>query len=145
MAGSRGSFNSKEYAWIDVKVVVMGKEVTGMRGVEYKLKRQKAALFATGKRARGIQMGKKEYDGTFTMLQSELIALNAAAIAKGYDDVTDLEFDAIVSYLPENGIIQTDKIVNMSITEAPYNFKEGDLQQEHALPFIACDVEPNVI
>lgn len=139
------SFNSKEYAWIDVTLVMLGKPVTGLRGIEYKMKRQKEALFATGKKARGIQLGKKEYEGTITVLQSELIAMQTAAKAKGYDDVTDLEFDAIVSYVPKSGIVQTDKIVNLSITEAPYGMKEGDLFQEIALPFIACDVEPNVI
>ena len=114
------NFNSKEYAWIDVTLVMLGKPVTGLRGIEYKMKRQKEALFATGKKARGIQLGKKEYEGTITVLQSELIAMQTAAKAKGYDDVTDLEFDAIVSYVPESGVVQTDKIVNLSITEAPY-------------------------
>lgn len=139
------TFNSKEFAWIDVNVVLLGKPVTGLRGIEYKSKRQKEALFATGKKARGIQMGKKEYEGTITVLQSELIAMQAAAKAKGYDDITDLEFDIIVSYVSESGVVQTDKVVNASITEAPNNMKEGDLYSEHALPFIACDVEYNVV
>ena len=65
-----GKFNSKEYAWIDVNVVMLGKPVTGLRGIEYKSKRQKEALYATGKKARGIQLGKKEYEGTITVLQS---------------------------------------------------------------------------
>lgn len=139
------TFNTKEYAWIDVNVVLLGKPVAGLRGIEYKSKRQKEALYATGKKARGIQMGRKEYEGTITVLQSELIAMQAAAKAKGYDDVTDLEFDVIVTYMSESGIVQTDKVVNASITEAPNNMKEGDLYSEHALPFIACDVEYNVV
>lgn len=139
------NFNSKEYAWIDVNVVLLGKPVTGLRGIEYKSKRQKEALYATGKKARGIQLGKKEYEGTITVLQSELIAMQAAAKAKGYDDITDLEFDIIVSYIPEGGVVQTDKVVNASITEAPNSIKVDDLYSEHALPFIACDVEYNVI
>lgn len=53
------SFNSKEYAWIDVNVVLLGKPVAGLRAIEYKSKRAKEALYATGKKARGIQMGKK--------------------------------------------------------------------------------------
>lgn len=139
------TFNSKEYAWVDVNVVLLGKPVVGLRGIEYKSKRQKEALYATGKKARGIQMGRKEYEGTVTVLQSELIAMQAAAKAKGYDDVTDLEFDIIVSYVSESGVVQNDKVVNASITEAPNNMKEGDLYSEHALPFIACDVEYNVV
>lgn len=138
------SFNTKEFSWIDVNVVLLGKPVTGLRGIEYKSKRQKEALFATGKKARGIQQGKKEYEGTITVLQSELIAMQAAAKQSGYDDITDLEFDIIVSYMSESGIVQTDKVVNASITEAPNSIKEGDLYSEHALPFIACDIEYNV-
>ena len=139
------SFNTKEFSWIDVNVVLLGKPVTGLRGIEYKSKRQKEALFATGKKARGIQQGKKEYEGTITVLQSELIAMQAAAKQSGYDDITDLEFDIIVSYMSESGVVQTDKVVNASVTEAPNSIKEGDLYSEHALPFIACDVEYNVV
>ena len=32
------SFNSKEYAWIDVNVVLLGKPVAGLRAIEYKSK-----------------------------------------------------------------------------------------------------------
>lgn len=35
------SFNSKEYAWIDVNVVLLGKSVAGLRAIEYKSKRAK--------------------------------------------------------------------------------------------------------
>lgn len=139
------NYSSKQYAWVDITVVLLGKSVTGLRAIEYKSKRQKEVLFATGKKGLGIQMGKKEYEGTITVLRSELIAMNAAAKAKGYDDVTDLEFDIIVSYISETGVVQTDKVINASITEAPNSIKEGDLYSEHALPFIACDVEYNVV
>lgn len=139
------NFNSKEYAWIDVKVVFLGREVTGLRAIDYKSKRQKEALFATGHKPRAIQYGKREVDGTLTVLQSELIAMDNAAKAKGYDDITDVEFDVIISYLPKDGVITTDKIIGVSITEAPRNMKEGDLYSEHALPFIALDIETNII
>ena len=138
-------FNSNEYAWVDINVVLLGREVVGLRGMEYKVKRQKEAVYATGKKARGIQKGKKEYEGTITLLQSELIALDRAAQEKGYEDITDIDFDVIVSYLPENGVITTDKVVNVSITEIPRGMKEGDLQMEIALPFIALDVVSNIL
>ena len=139
------SFNSKQYAWVDINVVMLGKPVAGLRGIEYKVTRQKEALYAVGKKALGIQMGKKEYSGTITVLQSELIAMQAAAKQAGYDDITDLEFDIIVSYISESGVVQTDKIINASVSEAPNTIKVDDLYSEHALPFIACDVEYNVV
>lgn len=139
------NFDSKEYAWIDVKVVFLGKEVGGLRGIAYKAKRQTEALFAAGKKARGIQRGKKEYEGTITLLQSELIALNNAAKQKGYDDISDIEFDAVVAYAPDGGVISTDIVKGIAITEVPSEMKEGDMYQEIALPFIALDVEYNVV
>lgn len=146
MATAIGSvFNSNEYAWVDVNVVMLGREVAGLRGIEYKVKHQKEALFASGSKARGIQKGKKEYEGTITLLQSELIALDRAAQEKGYEDITDIDFDVIVSYIPASGIITTDKVVSVSITEIPRAMKEGDLQQEIALPFIAVDIVSNVL
>ncbi len=138
------SFNSNEYAWVDVRVALLGREVTGLRGIEYKVKYQKEALYATGKKARSIQKGKKEYEGTITLLQSELIALDRAAQEKNYEDITDIDFDVVVTYISEDNVVTTDKIVNASITEIPRGIKEGDLQQEIALTFIALDVESNV-
>lgn len=138
------NFDSKEYAWIDVKVILMGKEVGGLRGIAYKSKRQTDALYAAGKKARGIQRGRKEYEGTITLLQSELIALNNAAKQKGFDDISDIEFDAVVAYAPEGGVISTDMILGIAVTEVPTEIKEGDLYQEIALPFIALDTEYNV-
>ena len=49
-------FNSKEYAWIDVTVVVLGVEVKAIRGVEYKTTRATEALYAAGK-AKSIEEG----------------------------------------------------------------------------------------
>lgn len=139
------NFNSNEYVWADIIVVLLGREVTGLRGVEYKVKSQMEALFASGRKARGIQRGKKEYEGTITLLQSELIALDRAAQEKGYEDISDISFDVIVSYVPASGVVTTDKIIGVSFTEIPRGMKEGDLKMEVALPFIALDVESNVL
>ncbi len=138
-------FDSKEYSWIDVNVVILAKLVTGIRGIEYKITRKTEAVYGAGKKPKGIQLGAKEYSGSLTLLQSEYIALTTAAQTKGYDDVTDLEFDIIVSYISESGVVQTDMVVNACITEAPISIKQGDLYQEIVLPFVACDVIPNVV
>ena len=137
-------FNSKEYAWVDLQVFLLGRLIGGIRGVEYKKKKAKELLHAAGKRARGIQHGKREVEGTITLLQSESIALDNSAKAAGYDDIMDVEFDIVVSYLSPAGVVTTDRIVQASITEIPKSMKEGDLYMEIALPFIAIDVEDNL-
>jgi len=139
-------FTGNEYAWKDVIVTLLGRPVTGIRGIEYKTKQQTEALFAAGTKARSIQKGKIEIAGTITILQSEMNALNRAAKEKGYTSATELSFDIIICYVPENGLaITTDKLIGVSLSEIGHGIKEGDLYQEHALPFIAMDIEYNVI
>ncbi len=132
--------NNKEYAWGDITVVVFGRPIVGITGIEYKAKKTKETKHGWGRYPKSIQHGKREYEGTLTLMQSELIALNQAARAKGYKDVLDVDFDIIVTY--ESGLVVTvDKICCASITELPSGMKEGDSQAEIALPFVALDVD----
>lgn len=139
------NFNSKEYTYCDVKVFIFGQLVGAMRGVEYKTKKNKEALFGMGREARAIQHGKREVEGTVTVFQSVLIALDRAAQLKGYKDILDVDMDVVVCYLSSEGILTTDRIVGVSFTETPRAMKEGDMFMEVALPFIALDVEQNII
>ena len=133
--------NKKEYAWGDIAVVMFGRPAVGCTGVDYKTKKTKEAKYAMGRDAKSIQHGRRENDGTLTFTQSEIIALNQLARAKGYKDILDVEIDVNVSYMNKQGIILMDKIIQASFTELPSGMKEGDLQSEHALPFICLDIE----
>ncbi len=137
------AFNSKEYSYCDVQATILGRPLAGLRGIEYTAKKSKEALFGAGVNPKSIQHGKREYEGTLTVLQSELEALNRAAKESGQVDCLDLEFDIVVTYTSE-GMITTDIIRCASITEFPKGMKEGDLNSEHALPFIALGVDTNV-
>lgn len=136
-------FNSKEYDWTRINVVVLGRTLPGLRGIDYKAKMAKEALHGAGVNPKAIQSGKREYEGTLTILQSELEALNRAAKEAGYTDCLDLEFDIVVTYAA-SGVVSTDIVRGASITEYPKGMKEGDLYSEHALPFIALRIDTNV-
>ena len=138
-------FNSKEYTYCDIQVFLLGRPVGVLRGNEYKTKKAKEALFGAGRYARSIQHGKREYEGTLTVLQSELIALDRAAVEAGKTDILDLDFDIVVSYTSESGILTVDRIVGASITDTTRSMKEGDLNMEVELPFIALRVKQNVV
>ncbi len=97
-----------------------------------------------GYNPRGIQHGERSYEGTLTILQSELDALNRTARQRGYEDILDVDFDIVVTYGEQNGVVVTDKIHNASIKRAAEGMKAGDLYSEHALPFIALGVDFDV-
>ena len=77
-------------------------------------------------------------------MQSELEALERTAQANGYNSLLDVDFDIVVSYSTDNGVITVDKICRASITEMPKGMKQGDFYSEHALPFIALDIQRNI-
>lgn len=137
------TFNSKEYSYCDIQVTILGRALTGLRGIEYTAKKTKEAVFGAGVNPKSIQHGRREYEGTLTVLQSELEALNRSAKENGCTDCLDLEFDIVVTYA-NGGVLSTDIIRCASITEFPKGMKEGDLNSEHALPFIALGIETGV-
>ena len=128
--------NGKEYAWGDIKIIMWGRPVVGATAIDYKLTKEKKLLQASGYYAKGIQHGQRAAAGTLTTTQSEIIAMNRAARAKGYKDILDPEVEILVSYI--------DRIVCASFSEIPAGMKSGDLNSEHALPFVALDIDYDI-
>lgn len=132
-------FNSREYEWADVTLLLGGKDITGARGVKYTAKQEKEAVYGKGNEPIAIQKGNKSYEGEFTMLQSELetIRLN------GGGTILDLQLDAVVAYgNPSNGdVMITDVIQGVQFTEEPHDLKQNNKYMEVTLPFIALRVK----
>ena len=133
------SFNSREYEWSDVAVVMAGRMVTGIRGISYTSSQEKEVLYAKGNKPHSIQRGNKSYSGSIRLLQSELDALEAAA--RG--DVLDVSFNIIVSYgNPLKGdVITTDILMGCEITEVPKSINQNDKFMEIELPLIILDIK----
>lgn len=136
--------NGVQYAWGDVEIYLFGQPVRGILGVDYKSKKNKTALYAAGRDAHSMQHGRRENDGTLTVLQSEVIALNLSARAKGYRDLLDVDFDIMVKFANERGVMTIDKICTASITELPTSIKEGDANMSVALPFLCLRIQYDI-
>lgn len=134
-------FNSREYEWSDVTVVLAGRDVTGIRGISYSPAQEKEALYAKGNKPHSIQRGNKSYSGSVRVLQSELLALQAAAGG----DVLDIATDIVVSYgNPMQGdVIHTDLVRGVSFTEVPQAINQNDKFMEIEIPFVALDIVNN--
>lgn len=141
--GKRIIINQTEYTYGNVNVYLFGQRVGGLRGIDYKTSQKTECVRGAGNYARGIQSGEIEYNGTLTILQSELEKLTRSAIAKGYDSIVGVPFDIVVCY-SNTGAVTTDKIYSAVISEMPKSMKVGDMHSEHALPFIALGIEYDV-
>jgi len=131
-------FNTREYEWSDVTVVLAGRDVTGLRGIAYSEAQEKEALYAKGNKPHGIQRGNKSYTGSIRILQSELLALQDAAGGS----ILDITVDIVVAYgNPAMGdVVHTDLIRGAEFTEAPQALNQNDKFMEIELPIIAIDV-----
>ncbi len=132
-------FDTREYEWADVTLVIAGRDATGIRGISYTSSQEKEALYAKGNKPHGIQRGNKSYEGALRLLQSEYDALNAAAGG----DVLDVSFDVIVSYgNPSKGdVIKTDLLAGVEITSKPKSINQNDKFMEIELPIVMLDVK----
>ena len=130
-------FNTREYEWADINVVLAGRTVTGFRAVKYSSKQEKEALYAKGNKPHGIQRGNKAYEGSISLTQSEYEALSQASGG----DILDISIDLVVSYgNPTKGdVIVTDLLQGAEFTDDNTEWKQGDKFLEKELPFIFLD------
>lgn len=136
------AFNSQEYSWAQVTVVLLGRPLTGIQGVKYKTTQEKTPIYGRGDKPVAIQRGNKSYEGEIKVLQSELEALTKAAGAG--NDIQDLEgFDITIAYVSKTGVIVTDVVKGAEFTEVDKGIDQGATNMEITLPFIALDVEKN--
>lgn len=137
------SFNSKQYAWNSVKVFMFGRVITGLRGVQYTVKKDKEAVHGAGDEPMSIQPGNKTYEGSVDVLQSELEAMIAAAKKAGYADITDVPgFNIVVSYANVGQVPTSDTLTGCEFTEMPKGMKQGDKFSEHSLPIMFLRLKP---
>lgn len=129
------AFDSREYEYADITVVMGGKDITGLRGVKYSTKQEKEAVYGKGNQPLKIQKGNISHEGEITVLQSELETL----IANSTDgSILSLQLDIVVGYgNPSNGdVMLVDVLQGCQFTEESKEMKQGDKFAEITLPFI---------
>lgn len=135
------AFNSAQYSWADVKVIMLGREVTGLQGVKYKVARELEEVRGRGNDPLALQRGNKSYDGSIMLLQSEVEALEVAVAALDPNyDLTDVQFDIIVTY-GDGGVSHTDTVQGVVITEYEKGINQGDKYMKIELPFKALGIK----
>lgn len=137
------AFDTREYEWADVTLILGGRDVTGVRGVKYSEKVEREALYAKGRYPHSIQSGNASYDGELTMLQSEYEAL----VIAGKGSIMRLKgLTAVVSYgdAANGDAIITDSIEGIYFTEANKEIKQNDKNMEIVIPFVATRVRNQI-
>ena len=131
-------------SWKDVNVVILGRKITGIQNVEYKLMQEKEAVMGSGNQPLFLASGAKSYTGKITILQYELDAFVAAVkLANPNNNITDVAFDIVVAY-GDGDIAKTDIVQACEITEYQKGMSTTDKFMKIELPFMALGVQENV-
>lgn len=133
-------FDSREFEYADVKVSLLGVELTGLRGNTYKKSQEKELVYGQGNDPKAIQRGQKKYEGSLMLLKSDFDILDAAARAAGYEDLVDVPGKLInITTVYDKGDgspLATDVCQNVEFTEVEDGMKTGDKFKEVTLPYI---------
>lgn len=136
-------FDTREYEWADLTVMLGGRDVTGVRGMKYSEKIEREPMYAKGRYPHSIQSGNVSYEGEITLLQSELEAL----VKAGNGSILRLKgLTATISYgdLANGDAVTTDSVEGIYFTESPKELKQNDKMMEITLPFVATRVRQHI-
>lgn len=94
-------------AWADIVVLVGGVPVTGIVGVEYSDEQEIVNKWGAGRHPVGRAKGRITPAAKLILYQEEVQALQAQSPNGRLQDLPPIEIQ--VSYLPDSGIVVTDK------------------------------------
>lgn len=131
-------FNSREYEWADVTVIVGGVDILGIRGVKWNRKAEREPVYAKGRDPHSIQTGNNSYEGELTMLQSSFDQIEQAT-----GDILTANVDILVAFgNPLNGdMIRSHRVLGARFNEDALEIKQGDKFAEIKVPFMALKIQ----
>ncbi|HML58658.1 MAG TPA: hypothetical protein PKA85_09845, partial [Ferruginibacter sp.] len=75
------AFSTKECAWAQTSIKLLGRTIIGIRGFEFQKDFEKEYVYGAGADPIDINNGNKGYPGSLTLLKFEVDQLNDAAVA----------------------------------------------------------------
>jgi len=136
--------HTNEFAWSHTTVKLLGATLIGIDGWGFNKKFDKEVIYGAGDEPLDIQPGNKSYDGTLDLKKYEVDKLNDAALAAGYEDITEVPHEAItiVTSFKKSQVDKTRTIVatGVAFSALPQSMKQGDKQMPINLPFVAIKI-----
>lgn len=138
------AFSTKECAWAQTSLKLLGSTVSGLRAFEFRVPKEKEHLFAAGAKPIDIQEGNKTPSGSLTVLKYELDRLNEAARLAGFADITEVPHTAIsiVCTFKKTATSKTETITALGVAfqEVTAGMQQNAKMTEVPLPFLAMDI-----
>lgn len=132
---------SSQYEWNDISVSYLGRVLTGIQGIKYKVTSDDEFVYGRGRKPLSIQSGNESIEGEIKLLQSEFEALAESVRAiNPLLKPSDIRADIIWTFERENVAI-TKIIQGAKFKEYEQSLEQGNKFMVITLPFMALDVK----
>lgn len=136
------AFSTKECAWAQVSMKLLGSTVIGMRSFEFKENIEKELIYAAGQQAIDITMGNEGASGTITLLKYEFDKITDAAQAAGYKNILSVPHPLIIVTVsfklsPTSGIRIIETPFGIAFTDDTLAMQQNAKMMEVPLPWIS--------
>jgi hypothetical protein len=140
------NINRREYAWSNIELSMLGSlaPIEGFRAIEYTEKTNHGDVMARGAFAHSAVVGNTTFEGSITLLQSEVNAIMAALPASKRYITRIPPFNINVSYIGEDNVVVTDRLIGCRFKESKIGSKQGDLEMEIQLGLAILDIKYGV-
>ena len=140
---------SSECAWQHATVVLLNRKLTGVRGWMLNTSVEKEYVYGAGNEPIDINEGNATYTGSVTLLGYELDALDRAAQAAGYDNITRVPHE-LITMVVKMQKTPADPLVMYSVTGISIEGQEdsqnqNDKNREITLSFKAMYIGKTVV
>lgn len=119
--------NGVEYAWGDITLTLGGEPVVGITAIDYGEEQVIENHYGAGRYPVSRSKGKITPSAKITASLNEVIRWQNQSPTGRLQDLDP--FTIVVSYIPEEGEVVNDKILNCQFTKNTRSCKEGDTQQ----------------
>jgi hypothetical protein len=129
--------NGRQYEWADATIIVAGKDLMTIRAFKINRKAEREAVYGKGRNPISIQSGNNMYEGSFGILQSDLILLEESLGG----DLLSGNFDILIGLgNPSAGdALIKKRAVGVRVTEIDESLKQGDKFMEIEIPFLCLN------
>ena len=143
MAEIQQTFNSQEFTFADISIMVGGQIIANPTAVDYTETAKKTPIYGKSVYPVAIQRGQRSFSGNLSMFQSDFETLLAMCPNR---DLLSITVDIIIVYgNPERGdVLITDVLQGVEFTEYQKSLSNQDDNMTVQLPFICLNKKAQV-
>ncbi|MEG1673217.1 MAG: hypothetical protein RR221_06840 [Alistipes sp.] len=130
--------NGVEYSWGDITATIGGVPVIGITAIEYGDDQVVENHYGAGRYPVSRSKGRVTPSAKITLTMGEVVAIQAKSLTGRLQDLAP--FPIVVAYIPEDGQIVIDKIMNCQFKKNARTWKEGDTRQAVDLDLVPSHI-----